>query len=200
MGYSENNNSNYNKGQFVKKDLGPRKNEWIRVPEVQLIGAEGENLGVVETPKALILAQEAGLDLVEVGATAKPPVCKIMDFSKFVYQQNKKKKATLVSSKMKEQKEFRFTPVMDIGDTSHRVKRALEFLEKGHPVKLTMVKKGRQSKEIAQSVFAEILTNFADYSSIEAEPKMENNRISITYRQNGKTKNKQNSEEENQAI
>ncbi|KKQ11226.1 MAG: Translation initiation factor IF-3, partial [candidate division WS6 bacterium GW2011_GWE1_36_69] len=145
---------------------------------------------VVETPKALILAQEAGLDLVEVGATAKPPVCKIMDFSKFVYQQNKKKKATLVSSKMKEQKEFRFTPVMDVGDTSHRIKRAQEFLSKGHPVKLTMVKK----------VFAEILTNFADYSSIEAEPKMENNRISITFRQNGKTKNKQNSEEENPAI
>jgi translation initiation factor IF-3 len=89
---------------------------------------------------------------------------------------------------------------MDIGDTGHRIKRALEFLSKGHPVKLTMVKKGRQSKEIAQSVFAGILTNFADYSSIEAEPKMENNRISITYRQNGKTKNKQNSEEENQAI
>ena len=89
---------------------------------------------------------------------------------------------------------------MDIGDSSHRIKRALEFLEKGHPVKLTMVKKGRQSKEIAQSVFNEILTNFADYSSIEAEPKMENNRISITYRQNGKTKNKQNSEEENPII
>jgi translation initiation factor IF-3 len=199
MGYSENNNS-YNRSTFVKKDFGPRKNEWIRVPEVQLIGAEGENLGVVETSKALVLAMEAGLDLVEVGATAKPPVCKIMDFSKYIYQQNKKKKATQVSSKMKELKEFRFTPVMDIGDTSHRIKRALEFLSKGHPVKLTMVKKGRQSKEIAQSVFNEILTNFADYSSIEAEPKMENNRISITYRQNGKTKNKQNSEEENQTI
>ena len=195
MGYSE--NSNFNRNNFVKKDYGPRRNEWIRAPQVQLIGAQGENLGVVDTDKARILAQEAGLDLVEVGATANPPVCKIMDFSKYVYQQNKKKKATMVSSKMKELKEFRFTPVMDIGDSSHRIKRALEFLEKGHPVKLTMVKKGRQSKEIAQSVFDEILTNFTDYSSIEAEPKMENNRISITYRQNGKTKNKQNSEEEN---
>ncbi len=195
MGYSDNNN--FNRNNIVKKDYGPRKNEWIRVPEVQLIGAEGENLGIVETPKALVLAQEAGLDLVEVGATAKPPVCKIMDFSKYIYQQNKKKKIAQSSTKMKEQKEFRFTPVMDIGDSSHRIKRALEFLKKGHPVKLTMVKKGRQSKEIAQSVFSEILTNFADYSSIEAEPKIENNRISITYRQNGKTKNKQNSEEEN---
>lgn len=192
MGYSDNNS--------FKKDYGPRKNEWIRVPEVQLIGAEGENLGVVNTDKARQLAQEAGLDLVEVGAAAKPPVCKIMDFSKYVYQQNKKKKIAQSSSKLKEQKEFRFTPVMDIGDTSHRIKRAIEFLEKGHPVKITMVKKGRQSKEIAQSVFSEILTNFTDYSSIEAEPKVENNRTSLTFRQNGKTKNKQNSEEENKVI
>jgi translation initiation factor IF-3 len=189
MGYSEN-NSSFNRNNAPKRDFGPRRNEWIRVPEVQLIGAEGENLGVVETSKAIVLAQEAGLDLVEVGATAKPPVCKIMDFSKYLYQQNKKKKIAQSTSKMKEQKEFRFTPVMDIGDSSHRVKRAQEFLEKGHPVKLTMIKKGRQSMEIAKSVFSEILTNFADYSSIEAEPKTENNRISITYRQNGKTKNK----------
>ena len=195
MGYSE--SYKYKGNYAVKKDYGPRKNEWIRVPEVQLIGANGENLGVVETNKARMLAQEADLDLVEVGASAKPPVCKIMDFSKYIYQQNKKKKISQNVSKIKELKEFRFTPVMDTGDTDHRVKRALEFLQKGHPVKLTMVKKGRQSKEIAQSIFSEILTNFADYSSIEAVPKIENNRISLTFRQNGKTKNKQNSEEEN---
>ena len=195
MGYMDN-----NKGSYVKKDYGPRKNEWIRVPQVQLIGANGENIGIIDTDKARQLALEAELDLVEVGASANPPVCKIMDFSKYIYQQNKKKRESAVNTKMKELKEFRFTPVMDIGDTQHRIKRALEFLIKGHPVKLTMVKKGRQSRDIAQSVFGEILTNFADYSSIEAEPKMEGNRISITYRYNGKTKNKQNSEEENQAI
>ncbi len=195
MGYMDN-----NKGNYVKKDYGPRKNEWIRVPQVQLIGANGENIGVIDTDKARQLALEAELDLVEVGASANPPVCKIMDFSKYIYQQNKKKRESAVNTKMKELKEFRFTPVMDIGDTQHRIKRALEFLKKGHPVKLTMVKKGRQSRDIAQSVFGEILTNFADYSSIEAEPKMEGNRISITYRYNGKTKNKQNSEKENPTI
>jgi translation initiation factor IF-3 len=201
MGYSESNRFDKdNKGNFVKKDFGPRKNEWIRVPKVQLIGATGENLGVVETNKARQLALEAELDLVEVGSNANPPVCKIMNFSKYMYQQNKKKREAAANTKMKELKEFRFTPVMDVGDTQHRIKRALEFLEKGHPVKLTMVKKGRQSREIAQSVFNEILTNFADYSSIEAEPKTEGNNTSITYRQNGKTKNKQNSKEANQAI
>lgn len=189
MGYIEA-KGKFNRPNFPKKDFGPRKNEWIRVPQVQLIGAQGENLGVVDTDKARQLAQEAELDLVEVGANAQPPVCKIMDYSKYIYQQNKKKKASQTSTKLKELKEFRFTPVMDIGDKEHRIKRALEFLSKGHPVKLTMIRKGRQSKEIAQSVFTEILTNFADYSSIEAEPKVENNRTSITFRQNGKTKNK----------
>ena len=89
---------------------------------------------------------------------------------------------------------------MDVGDTDYRIKRAKEFLLKGHPVRLTMVKKGRQSMDQARSVFTEILTNFADYSSIEAEPKSEGNRISITFKSDGKTKNKQNSEEKNQAI
>ena len=142
MGYSDSNSNN--RSTFVKKDYGPRKNEWIRVPQVQLIGANGENIGVIDTDKARQLAQEAELDLVEVGASANPPVCKIMDFSKYIYQQNKKKREAAVNTKMKELKEFRFTPVMDIGDTEHRIKRALEFLSKGHPVKLTMVKKGRQ--------------------------------------------------------
>jgi translation initiation factor IF-3 len=196
MGYNQNIEK---RGYTAKKDYGPRKNEWIRVPQVQLIGAEGENLGVVETERARIMAQEAGLDLVEVGATANPPVCRIMDFSKYIYQQNKKKRVAQNKSKTKELKEFRFTPVMDIGDKEHRVKRALEFLQKGHPVKLTMVKRGRQSMEITRTVFNEILTNFADFGSIEAEPRTEGNRISITYR-NGKTKNKQNSEEEDKAI
>ena len=89
---------------------------------------------------------------------------------------------------------------MDIGDTDYRIKRAHEFLTKGHQVKLTMVKKGRQSMDQARAVFSEILTNFTDYSSIETDPKSEGNRISITFKSDGKTKNKQNSEEKNTVI
>jgi translation initiation factor IF-3 len=178
-----------------KKDYGPRRNEYIRVPEVQLIDAQGENIGVVDTDEARRLAKEAGLDLVEVGANVKPPVCKIMDYSKYLYQQNKKKKDQ--KHKTKEQKEFKFSPVIDSGDMNHRIKRAKQYLEKGHPVKLTMQRKGRQSAEQAKEVFTEILTNFEDYSSIETEPKYEGRRITITFKSNGKTKNKQNSKEEN---
>lgn len=179
----------YNQNNGFKKEYGPRVNEYIRVPKVQLINEKGENEGVVETEMARQKAQDSGLDLVEVSSNINPPVCKIMDLSKYMYEQNKKKRANK-AGKVKEQKEFRFTPVMDIGDTNHRIKRAIEFLDKGHPVKLTMVKKGRQDMELTQSTFAEILTNFTDYSSIEAEPKREGDRISITFKKNGKTKNK----------
>lgn len=171
-----------------RKDLGPRVNDRIRVSEVQLIDEKGENVGVVETGKALQMAKEAGLDLVEVGATTKPPVCKIMDYSKYLYMQNKKSRGSK-KGKAKEQKEFRFSPVIEEGDINHRIKRAKEYLDKGHPVKLVMQKKGRQPMEQAKEVFTEILTNFTDYSSIETEPKYEGNRISMTFKSDGKTKN-----------
>ena len=166
------------------KKKGPRVNEYIRVEEVQLIDEKGENLGVVKTEQALILAKEAELDLVEVGANVKPPVCKIMDFSKYIYNLSKKSR-TNKKGKAKEMKEFRFSPVIEQADIDHRVKRSKEFLTKGHSVKLTMVKKGRQSMDQAKEVFTEILTNFTDYSSIEAEPKYEGNRISMTFKPNG---------------
>lgn len=171
------------------KKSTPRKNEYIHAQQVQLINEQGENIGVLPTYKALEMAKEAQLDLVEVGPNVKPPVCKIMDFSKYMYIQSKKSRMNK-KGKVKETKEFRFTPVIDTGDVEHRVKRAKEYLEKGHPVKIVMVRKGRQNKEQALQVFSEILTNFADYSSIEAEPTNEGNRIFLTYKPNGKTENK----------
>lgn len=174
--------------QEKRKDYGPRRNEYIRVPQVQLIGSKGENVGVTETSKALQMAKEEGLDLVEVGAGVNPPVCKIMDYSKYMYIQSKKTRQNK-KGKIKETKELRFSPVIDSGDIQHRVKRAKEFLEKGHNVKIVVVKKGRQTREQAMLVFNDILTNFADYSSIESESKFEGNRIFLTFKPNGKTKN-----------
>ncbi len=174
--------------QEKRKDYGPRRNEYIRVPQVQLIGSKGENIGVVDTAKALSLAKEVGLDLVEVGAGINPPVCKIMDYSKYIYIQNKKTRQNK-KGKIKETKEFRFSPVIDRADIDHRVKRSKEFLEKGHNVRIVVVKKGRQTREQAMQVFNDILTNFTDYSSIESESKFEGNRIFLTFKPNGKTKN-----------
>lgn len=174
------------------KDFGAKRNEWIKVPEVMLIDQHGNNLGVVQTDEARKLAKEANLDLVEVGSAANPPVCKILDYAKFLYEQNKKQRKSK-AGKAKDLKEFRFSTVIDVGDMETRIRRATEFLEKGHPVRLTVTRKGRQTREQSMEVFSEILTNFTEYSSIESEPKSEGNRISITFKKNGKTKDKQNS-------
>ena len=179
----------------LRKKYGPRKNEWIRVEEVQLINEKGENVGVVKTEEAKRMAEEVELDLVEVGPNVRPPVCKIMDYSKYIYLQNKKSRSNK-KGKTKETKEFRFTPVIDKADINHRIERAKEYLGKGYPVKLTMFIKGRQSREQASDVFDEILTNFADYSSIEPSPVKEGRNIFINFKPNGKTKNKQNSKKE----
>lgn len=183
----------------MRKKFGPRKNQYIKVQEVQLIDDKGENLGVVQTQKALALAEEKGLDLVEVGATVQPPVCKIMDFAKYMYLQEKKAKSSK-KGKAKDTKEFRFTAVIDKGDIEHRVKRAKEYLSKGFPVKITMFRKGRIPKEQASEVFDSILTNFTDYSSIEPEPVNEGRYIFLTFKPDGKTKDKQNSKKEGEDV
>ncbi len=179
-----------------RKDYGPRRNEFIRVPEVRVIGAEGENLGVMATQEALKLAQQAGLDLVEVGAEAKPPVCKIIDFAKYQYEQNKKQRKS--KQKTKSMKEFRFSPVIAEHDLETRVRRSKEYLDQGHQVRLTMRRKGRQTHEQAIATFNEILTKFADYSTIEPAPKTEGRQITITLKSDGKAKNKKNSDKTGQ--
>ncbi|PKN02924.1 translation initiation factor IF-3 [Candidatus Dojkabacteria bacterium HGW-Dojkabacteria-1] len=182
-----------------KKELETRINEWIRVPEVLVIDQKGNNLGKMSTTEAVRLAKEAELDLVEVGATSQPPVCRIMDYSKYVYEQNKKMRKNK-AGKAKDLKEFRFSTVIDEGDKNTRIRRAHEFLQKDHPVRITVQRKGRQTREQALAVFNDILTNFTEYSTIEPEPKSEGNRITITFKKNGTSKNKQNSSEENKAI
>lgn len=180
------NKGGYNKGFQEKKSFGPRKNEYIRVPQVMVIAEDGTNIGVMRTDDAIRLAQSKELDLVEVGATVSPPVCKIIDYAKYMYEQNKKQRKS--KNKAKEMKEFKFSPVIDIGDIELRVRRGKEFIDKGHNVRFTMVRKGRQTHEQAIQVFNDILTNFEGYSTIEPEKKVEGKTIFITYKANGKTK------------
>lgn len=188
-------NNSYNPSYKPRRDFGPRKNEYIRVPEILVIDQEGNNLGVMKTYEALKLAREVDLDLVEVSPNVRPPVCRIIDFAKYMYEQKKKERQNRAITR--EMKEFVFSPVIDIHDKETRIRRAKDFLSKGHQVRITMKKKGRQSPIQAQQVFAEILTNFADYITIEPEPKREGNRQFITYKPNGKAKNKQDSDKEN---
>lgn len=159
-----------------------RKNHMIKAKEVLLVDENGENLGAVSLQDALRKANDAGLDLVEVGSKTNPPVCRIIDYSKYLYEQRKKQKTGKKTGKPKQMKEFKFTPVIETHDSEHRIRRAKEYLSKGHNVRITMYRKGRQPIEQANETFNEILTNFADYSSIEPEPKREGRKIFVTYK------------------
>lgn len=176
---------------FKKEDNNTlKKNYEIRAQEVSLIDSTGENLGTVSIQVAMAKAKEVEMDLVEVNPKSTPPVCKIMNYSKFLYEQRKKMRKGRKLSKVKEMKEFRFTPLIAQNDASFKTRRAIEYLEKGHNVKLTMERRGRQPEEQAVSTFTEILTKFGQYSSIEPEPKREGRRIFITFKGNGSSKNK----------
>ena len=179
----------YNKSN--SRETGPRRNERILAPEVRVVSDDGENLEVLKTADALQRAREQDLDLVEVGPNSKPPVCKIMDYSKYIYREKKKLKKNRSKSKQKDMKEFKFSPVIDIGDINTRVRRATEYLEKGHAVRITMYRKGRQAPEQAEKTFDEILTNFSEYSRIEPKPKKEGRNMYITFiKKNGQTEDK----------
>lgn len=184
----------YSKRTYKKKDYGPRRNKYIGVSKVQLIDANGENKGVIDTDKARKMAWEQGLDLVEVAPNAKPPVCKIIDYSKYQYEQNKKKRKS--KNKPKEMKEFRFSPVIEQHDIDVRVRRAHEYLGKGHNVRISVWRKGRQTREQAKEMMESLLTYFTDYNTIEAAPSYEGRGIFITFKADGKAKNKQNSQKE----
>lgn len=167
--------------RYKKNEKGPRKNESIRVPEVMVVDDDEGQVGVMKTEEAIAQAKEQGLDLVEVAPKAKPPVCKIMDYSKYIYRQKKKARKNKKKSKQKDMKEFKFSPVIETADINTRVRRATEYLEKGHPVRITMYRKGRQSHEQAKKVFNEILTNFSEYSTIEPKAKEEGRNMYLTF-------------------
>ncbi len=148
-----------------------RCNEQIRIPQIRVIGAENEQLGVLATHEALRMARDQGLDLVEVAPRDRPPVCRIMDYGKFKYRQKKHQK------KQHEQqlKEVRLRPKTDSNDRQIKVQRALKFLSKGDKVQFTMMFRGRERahREIGDQTFREIIAGLGDLVKIERFPLME---------------------------
>jgi len=157
-------------------------NEQVRDKEVRLIGVDGEMLGIFTSKEALRMADEKNLDLVKISPGAKPPVCKIMDFSKFKFEQSKKEREARKKQKTVETKELWLSPNIDTHDVQVKVKRALEFLQAGDKVKVTI--RFRHGREIGRTDTAQkILTSFAkdvsEYSTIDRMPKMEGRRMSM---------------------
>ncbi|WP_440589709.1 translation initiation factor IF-3 [Oceanibium sediminis] len=157
------------------RDDGPRVNRRIRATEIRLIGAEGENLGVQTPSRALELAEEAGLDLVEISPNANPPVCKIMDFGKFKYEQQKKESEARKKQKIIEVKEVKFRPNTDTHDYDVKMRNVVRFLESGDKVKVTLRFRGREMahQELGRRLLERVAGDTAELGKVESMPKME---------------------------
>ncbi len=154
---------------------GPRTNEDIRVPKVLLIDEHGEKQGIMPTSAALEAAQEAGLDLVEVSPTADPPVCKILDYGKYRFQEQKKKNEARKKQKVVEVKEIKLRPNIDDHDYDVKVRAMHRFFEEGDKVKVTLRFRGRElaHPELGMKLLQKVKADFEETTKVEYEPRME---------------------------
>jgi translation initiation factor IF-3 len=152
-----------------------RVNEGIRVAEVRVIGADGENVGVISIKQALQMARDAELDLVEVSPGANPPVCRVMDFGKFIYEKAKKEKEAKRAQTKIEVKEIRLRPKTNVAHRGFKVDDARRWLGQGHKVRVTVKFRGREMDypEIALEDLKEIAQDLSDIAIIEVPPQME---------------------------
>ena len=158
----------------VQKD-GPRINEEIRARDVHLIDAEGHNLGNVTVAEALAKAQEAGLDLVEISPNATPPVCKLLDFGKYKYQEQKKQAEARKKQKVVEVKEVKFRPMIDDHDYDVKMRSMTRFFEEGDKVKVTLRFRGREMahQELGVQLLNRVKDDTTKLAKVESEPRVE---------------------------
>ena len=149
-------------------------NNQIRVPEVRCIDENGEQLGVIPTRQALVRAHEAGLDLVEIAATAKPPVCRIMDHGRFKYEQDKKKKEQKKKQVVVKLKEVKFHVNVGEHDYETKLRHAHDFLEHGNRVKISLQFRGRENahRELGFELMQRILQDCAGQGTVEQAPRL----------------------------
>jgi translation initiation factor IF-3 len=160
---------------IAKQDKRNRLNNEITVPEVRLIGAEGEQIGIVSRDAALDAAREAELDLVEIQPNAEPPVCRLMDFGKYVFEQKKQRTAAKKKQKQVQIKEIKFRPGTDSGDYNVKLRNLRRFLEDGDKCKVTMRFRGREHahRELGLELLRKVEADLADLGSVEQQPAME---------------------------
>jgi translation initiation factor IF-3 len=158
-------------------------NEQIKVSQVLVIGPNGEQMGVKNINDALTIASYAGLDLVLINSNSEPNVCKIMDYNKFKYEKAKKQKEALKKQKASnmELKEYRLSPVIDVGDFDTKVRNASKYLEKGHKVKLSIRFKGRQiaHPELAEEVLNKFASRVESFAIVEQKAKLEGRNMTM---------------------
>ena len=150
-------------------------NEEINAPEIRLIGKDGEQIGIVSVQKALILALENELDLVEIVPNAEPPVCRIMDFGKFQFEQSKKRHAAKRKQKQIQIKEIKFRPGTEDGDYQVKMRNITKFLNNGDKVKVTLRFRGREMahQELGAKMLERIEKDLTELGNVEQFPKLE---------------------------
>ena len=161
--------------QRRSKDRGPRSNNRISSPEVQVISSEGENLGTLNTNEAISMAKNQGLDLIEIAPNANPPVCKIMDMGKFKYDAQKKANLAKKKQKIVSLKEIKMRPVTETHDYEFKVKNAKKFISKGDKVKFTIRFKGRelQHSHLGNELMTKIKEDMKEVGKVELQPKFD---------------------------
>jgi translation initiation factor IF-3 len=152
-----------------------RLNSAIRVPQVRLIDAEGNQVGIVSTDEARKLALEAELDLVEISPNASPPVCRIMNYGKFLFEKNKKRQVAKKNQKQIQVKEIKFRPGTDIGDYQVKLRNLTRFLEEGDKTKITVRFRGREMahQDLGMQLLKRVENDLAEISIVEQFPKKE---------------------------
>ncbi len=161
-------------GEFlISKDW--RVNEDIRVKEVRLVSEDGEQLGIVPIREALAMAEEKGVDLVEVAPSAKPPVCRMMDYGKFKFEQSKREKESRKKQKIISIKEVKMRPNIEEHDFQVKAKNARKFLAAGDKLKFTIMFRGRQitHPELGEKLCIQLAKELSDISAVEKQPKVE---------------------------
>ncbi|KPU82104.1 translation initiation factor IF-3 [SAR11 cluster bacterium PRT-SC02] len=168
------------------KPQGPRANEKIRALDVQVINSEGKNLGVLPLNKAVSIAKEEGLDLIEISPNANPPVCKIMDMGKYKYDLQKKANLAKKNQKVILLKEIKLRPVTEIHDYNFKIKNAKKFISKGDKVKFTIKFKGREMQhlDIGKNLMNRIIDDTKDIAKVETQPKFEGKQMTMIIQPN----------------
>jgi len=179
-----------------------RLNQYIPVGNIRVINEAGKQIGVMARDEALKQAQQKGLDLVEVAPKAQPPVCKIIDFKKFRFQEEKKHQQEKKKSKKVELKEIRLSPFMAANDFNYKIKRAKKFLKQGHKVKIGLFFRGRQitKKSFGYEQLSKASQQLVDVARIEFEPKMSGKRLEMTLAPNKGVRNDQKKQTKNQKV
>jgi translation initiation factor IF-3 len=177
---SEHSRNTRSKGSAIARDL--RVNQMIRIPQVRVVDEEGAQLGVMPTPQALAMAQERGLDLVEVAPMASPPVVKFLDFGQYKYELTKREKENKRRQRSVTFKEVRLSPKIGVGDFDTKVHRAIEFLEDGDRIKVTVRFRGREltHPELGRNMLAKFIDRVKEHGTAERAPLLEGKSMHLT--------------------